>query len=435
MPKLTERFIATLKPAEGQKDRLVFDTECRGLGVRVTVAGTRTFILQWTDPATRQKRREPLGAWGSITVDQAREAARIRLGDVAKGIDPRAVRIAKRAEAERERAASKLTLRVLLDDWSRMALKERRPSYRAEAIRAVSVAFAKHLDKPAHHLTRDMTVRVLDGLTEAGKAAMAGRTMAYGRACYAWAIKRGKVPLNPFMGLPVSAGVTARDRVLTAQECGEVWRAAGTLGWPFGPLVRLLLLTAQRREEVGAMRWSEVAADGATWTIPAGRAKNGVAHIVHLAPEARAILAGLPRFAGSDLVFTTTGKTPVSGFSKAMERLQAAIAKARAKAAEEAGAEAEAMPDWRLHDFRRSAVTWLAGAGFAPHVCDKLLNHVTTTGLSDVARVYQRAQFLPEREAALSAWAKNVVACGDGGAEADNVVRADFGGRREAAVA
>ena len=142
-------------------------------------------------------------------------------------------------------------------------------------------------------------------------------------------------------------------------------------------------------------------------------------------------MAGVPRFAGSDLVFTTTGKMAASGYSKAKERVDAAIAQARAETAADAGAAPEAMPDWRFHDLRRSAVTWLAGAGFPPHVCDKLLNHVATTGLSDVARVYQRAQFLPERKAALEAWARHVVACGEGGgAVSTNLVRADFGGRR-----
>jgi hypothetical protein len=115
VPKLTDRFLASFKPAPGKKDRLAFDTECRGLGVRTTAAGTRTFIVQWTDPATTQKRREPLGVWGGITVDQAREAARACLGDVAKGIDPRAVRLAARQEAEAERAETQLTLGSLVE--------------------------------------------------------------------------------------------------------------------------------------------------------------------------------------------------------------------------------------------------------------------------------------------------------------------------------
>ena len=182
------------------------------------------------------------------------------------------------------------------------------------------------------------------------------------------------------------------------------------------------------------MRWSELSADMAVWTVPAKRAKNGAAHVVHLAPEARALLAGVTRFAGSDLVFTTTGKAAVSGYSKAKARVNAAIAKERAEAAAAGGADPDAMPGWRWHDFRRSCVTWLAGPQrcFPHHVSDKLLNHVATTGLSDVGRIYQRAQFLAERKAALEAWARHVVACGEGeGADESNVVAANFGARRE----
>jgi hypothetical protein len=114
--KFTDRFMAALKLERG-KDRLVFDAACPGLGVRVTAKGTKVFVAQWTDPATRRKVREPLGVWGSLTVDQAREAARARLGAVAKGIDPRAERLRQRAEADRQRAEEALTLGALLEEW------------------------------------------------------------------------------------------------------------------------------------------------------------------------------------------------------------------------------------------------------------------------------------------------------------------------------
>jgi hypothetical protein len=110
MPKLTNRFLADLTVADGRKDRMVFDTVCPGLGVRMTAKGTRTFIVQWTDPATRRKVREPLGVWGSITVDQARDAARVRLGAVAKGANPKEERLRQKLEAERQKAEAALTL-------------------------------------------------------------------------------------------------------------------------------------------------------------------------------------------------------------------------------------------------------------------------------------------------------------------------------------
>jgi len=141
-------------------------------------------------------------------------------------------------------------------------------------------------------------------------------------------VKRRRLAVNPFAGLPaVEGGNPERDRVLTDAEIGAIWRAAGSIGAPFGAITRLLLLTAQRREEVAGMRWSEISADLTTWTLPGERTKNGKAHIVHLAEPARAVLASMRRIEGIDLVFTTTGKTAPSGFSKAKLALDAAMAR------------------------------------------------------------------------------------------------------------
>ena len=113
------------------------------------------------------------------------------------------------------------------------------------------------------------------------------------------------------------------------------------------------------------------------------------------------MLAAMPRLEGCDLVFTANGRTPVSGFAKSKERLD----------------RLSGVRDWRLHDFRRTAVTWMAGAGFPPHVADRLLNHVEGA-IRGVAAVYQRGEFLPERKAALEAWAGHVLACAARKAEA-----------------
>lgn len=414
--KLTEEAIDTLACEPGQKDRLVFDDTLPGLAVRITAGGRKFFLAQYT--VAGQRRRVPIGRWGAVTLKAARTAARSILGDVAKGQDVAAVRTAERVRVKGEAAADKLTLDALLEQWSDMALIERRPSYRKEAVRAVKAAFPGHLTRRAEALTRADALAGLDALGKAGKPTMAGRTLAYARACYTWAMKRGKVSSNPFLALPISTGTVSRDRVLTDAEVALIWTAAGELGHPFGPLVRVLLLTAQRRDEVGGMRWSELSGDRTTWTIPKERAKNGRAHVVHLAPAVRAILADVPRFVWAtldgevqpspDLVFTTTGKTPVSGYSNAKDALDAHIAKARTKAAAAAGQKAPpALPPWRMHDFRRTAVTWMAGNGVAPHVADRLLNHVQGT-ISGVAAVYQRQQFLAERKAALEAWAKHI---------------------------
>ena len=404
MPRLTDRLLAGLTLPEGKKDRLVFDDACPGLGVRVTRTG-RAFLVQVTDPATGRKLREPLGRWGAITIEQARTAARARLAAVAEGRDLRAERAERRAKAEVEKAERALTLASLIDTWADLHLKSRRPGYAGEAVRALRYAFAERLDDPARTLPRAEVLARLDGLLRAGKEAMAGRTLAYGRACYAWAVKRGMVAENPFAGLPVPAGNAARDRVLDDAEIAAIWAAADREGWPFGPFAKVLLLTLQRRDEVAGMRWAEISPDGTAWTIPGSRMKKGKAHVVHHAEPVRAILAVLPRFEGSAYVFTTTGRTPISGLSKAKARLDTL----------------SGVTGWRYHDFRRSGVSWLAGAGVNPLVADLLLAHKPST-LHGAAAVYQRAEMLPERTRALDAWAAHVTALAAGKAEPANVV-------------
>jgi hypothetical protein len=146
MPRLTDRFLASLTVEAGRKDRLVFDTACPGLGVRVTTKGTRSFLAQWTDPATRRKIREPIGIWGSLTIEQAREAVRARLGAVAKGISPRAERERQRQETERERAEAALSFEALIEEWKALHLAHRRPRYAAEAERAIRHALPSLLN-------------------------------------------------------------------------------------------------------------------------------------------------------------------------------------------------------------------------------------------------------------------------------------------------
>jgi integrase len=424
MPKLTDRFLAALAVKEGRKDRLVFDIACPGLGVRVTARGTRTFIAQWTDPATRRKVREPLGVWGNLTIEQAREAARARLGAVAKGIDPKAERMRRRVEAERDRAEAALTFDALIEEWKALHLAHRRPRYATEAERAIRSGLPGLVKRPAARISRADAVNALDQIAKAGKAVTAGRTMAYARACFAWGKRRGKVPENPFAELPISAGATERERVLSDSEMMEIWAAVETLAYPFGPFYKLTILTLQRREEVAGMRWSEIVDDMSRWVLPGERMKNGKPHLVHLSEAARGVLRSIPRVDGCDLVFTTTAyraaapdavpngkrKTeprPISGFSQGKRYLDKAIVKVRGEAAAKLGRRPTTMTDWRVHDLRRTGVTTMAALGFDSIVVDKLLAHQPAK-LRGVAGVYQRHDFVRERAAALDAWAAHV---------------------------
>lgn len=330
------------------------------------------------------------------------------MGDVARGIDPAAERKRRKEAADAARAEASLSLDVLLDQWSTLHLAHRRARYAAEAKRAVRLAFASFLKRPAARLTRADAIEVLDTLAQAGKATTAGRTMAYARACYAWAERRGKIPTNPFKNLPVSAAMTERERVLTKDEVGEIWAAAGDMPYPFGPFYRLCILTLQRRDEVAGMGWSELSDDFALWTIPGARMKNGRPHDVHLAKAARDILRALPRFEGSDFVFTSRGTTAISGFSRSKTTLDRRVVERRAELANQVGQPTRALDPWRLHDLRRTGVTHLAALGFDSIVVDKILAHQPGK-LKGVAAVYQRHGFGKERAAALDAWASHVV--------------------------
>ena len=210
--KLTERKIETLTVDRGRKDRLVFDDAQRGLAVRVTASGGRTYICQYS--LHRQKWRVPLGACSALSLSNARGAAAAIMGEVAKGRNPAAERkeaaAAERAKRIRGSPPSRYSLRI-----GPGCISSTTARYATEAVRALRHAPAKHLDSPAEDLDRATVVRVLDSLSrrhkDKGRArgtAIAGRTAAYGRACFAWGMKRGTVPNNPFAELPLTTITT-----------------------------------------------------------------------------------------------------------------------------------------------------------------------------------------------------------------------------------
>jgi len=259
--KLTLNRIDTLKCPEGKRDMLVFDGEQRGLGVRVTAGGSKTYLAQYNWHG--QKRRVPLGSCSALSLAKARDAVRAIMGDVAKGIDPV-------TERKKAKAYEALTLSALLSDWQALHLASKRPSYAAEALRALRSAFARYLDLPAADLNRVPVVKRLDAMSRKGSAAMAARTAAYGKAAYGWGVKRGALSENPFANLPV-APTLKRERVLTDDELAAIWRATDGPG-PFNAIVRMAILTGQRRDEVAGMTWAEVS--DIAWTIPASRTKK-----------------------------------------------------------------------------------------------------------------------------------------------------------------
>jgi integrase len=198
----------------------------------------------------------------------------------------------------------------------------------------------------------------------------------------------------PCAGVKPPTAERARDRVLSDEELRLVWQAADKLGGAFAPLVKLLALTGQRRDEVARMRWEEVGIENRLWTLPAERTKNNQPHEVPLSNAALAILEKVPRVKESPFVLTTNGgASPASGYSKNKRRLDALLPLD--------------MPPWRLHDLRRTCASGMARLGINLPVIEKVLNHASGS-FAGIVGVYQRHSFADEKRAALEAWGRHV---------------------------
>jgi integrase len=260
-------------------------------------------------------------------------------------------------------------------------------------------------------ITRADVIELLDGIVDQGSPIAANRTLAATRKLFNWCVERSIIPVSPCTGVQLPTPEKSRDRILSDHELRLVWRAAEQVGWPFGPLVQLLILTGQRRDEVARMRWSEIRENGTLWTIPGDRTKNGVVHDVPLSKPAQQLLNVLPRMAGAEYVFTTTGSTPVSGYSNAKERLDSVILQLAQEAAEADGKAVDQVQPWRLHDIRRTVASGMARLGQPVHVIEAVLNHRSGT-ISGIAAVYNRYSYYSEKRQALDDWSAVVITLG-----------------------
>jgi integrase len=409
--KVIKRTVDALQATE-QTDFL-WDDELRGFGLRITANGAKSYVYQYRMGGREaSKKRVTIGRHGSPwTPSSARKEAERLAQLVGQGIDP--------ADHDRERRRQAVDLAfetyagLFVSGDLKTAWKDWEIGDRLLKAEAVPVLKSKALPL----IKRSDIAAVLDRMQDRPAAArLAHATL---RKLFKWAEGRGDITRSPMDGMKAPAAVAARDRVLCDDELALAWRAAGTLGYPFAPVFQILIATGQRREEVAGLAWSELDSASATWSLPASRAKNAQAHIVPLSPLALNVLDALAKTltdADADepvkwprkgLVFTTTGKTPVSGYSKAKARLDAAMATIAAKDAAEVGVDVEAVEPWRVHDFRRTMATGLQRLGVRFEVTEAVLNHVSGAK-GGVAGVYQRHDWKDEKRSALEAWGRHV---------------------------
>jgi integrase len=256
--------------------------------------------------------------------------------------------------------------------------------------------------RPIEGLTKADIIRELDRVVDRGSPIAANRTLSAIRRFLNWSVERGLIEVSPAASVKPPAPESSRDRVLSDREIIWLWSAAQQVGYPFGTIVQLLLVTAQRRDEVTGMRRAEL--DGASqWVIPASRAKNDTIHVVPLSALALEVLGQVPE-GRPDLLFTTTGNSQVSGFSRAKRAIDSAMTTIARKELREP--KFEIVP-WKLHDLRRTAATGMAGLQTPVHVVERLLNHRTGT-IRGVAAVYNRHEYWTERVDAMAAWSASL---------------------------
>jgi integrase len=383
--KLTKASIDRVKLSPDRSELIVFDEALPGFGLRIRSGGKRTWIAQYRLGV--KQRRVTLGTVQTLDADEARRRAKDALARVQLGQDPQAEKTAARAPKVREM--------TLLDAVERyLAYAERK--LKASTYSGIVLHLRKHW-QPLHPselqtLDRRHVAAELGRIARNSGLYGANRSRAALSALFAWAIGEGLTDLNPVVGTNKATDEIARDRVLLSDELSVVWHEAGQTD--YGAIVRLLILTGQRREEVGGMRWSEIDLKAALWHIPAERTKNGLAHDVPLSLPSASILRGLTRRDKRDLVFGI-GDGPFQGWSNAKSTLDARVLR-----------RLQVSP-WRIHDIRRTVATRLGDLGVLPHIVEAILNHVSGHK-AGVAGVYNRATYATEKRAALDLWAERV---------------------------
>ncbi len=384
MPRraLTSASVGRLKPpSKGQEE--YFDKGYPGLALRISYGGGKSFVFFCR--VAGKLRRITLGTFPAMSLADARAAWRTAREDAQHGRDPALARKQNKPASDFENVSREWLKRDQAKNKSKGEVKR--------ILERELIPIWGH--RPIVEIARRDVLDLIDGIVDRGSPIMARRVLAYVHRLFKWAVGRGIVESNPSSDLPKPGSETKRDRVLRDVELKAVWAAATKLGWPFGSAIQLLILTGGRRAEIGALCWSEI--QHTHICLSGVRTKNGEFHSIPLSAPAIAILDELPRIASSKFVFTTNGKTPISGWSKAKTEL--------CKIAD--------LPPWTIHDLRRTVATGLQKLGIGLQTIEAVLGHVSGSR-GGIVGVYQRHSFDAEKCAALETWGAHVTALAEG---------------------
>jgi integrase len=383
--RLTTTTIRALELPAGTTDKTYFDDDLPGFGVRLRAGGSKVWVVTYKN-AAGLNRRIVLGAVTALDVGKARSTAKDLLAKARLGQDPAGDRI-----AEREQAAD--TFGKLLPGYLKLRRAELRPASMTEIERALLKYAATWHNIPVAKIDRRMVALKLTEVAEKHGATTTNRFRAAASGYFTWLAKEGIVDANPVTFTNVQPEPEARVRMPSDAEIAAIWRHAGE--GQYADILRLLILTGGRREEIGGLRWSEIDLDAGVIMLPKARTKNGHEKRLPISPAVADILRKQDRRGDRDLVFGY-GEQAFSGWSKAKRDLDARLAAAGTP-----------VPEWRVHDLRRSVSTTMHGRlGVAPHIVEAILGHVGHK--SGVSGVYNKADYSEPMRIALDKWADHV---------------------------
>ena len=374
---LTDAAVQRLRPP--RKDSIeVFDLGYPGLALRIGMGGAKSFVLFYRYAG--RLRRQTLGRWPAVSLGTARERWRQAREAIARGDDP----------GTKPGAVPALAFEAVVEEWLRRDVAARnRPSTAYHVHRLVECDLlpawrGRRIDT----ITRHDVLVLTDSIVDRGAPTKARRVHVHAHRLFKWCVARGLITASPIAGLERPSAEPSRERVLANSELAAVWQAA--TDWPFGHIVRLLVLTGARRSEIGHLVWGEVQGD--MITLEGARTKSGKGHVIPLSSPALELLQSVPRI-GDNFIFTLNGLKPVSSWGQAKVRLD----------------KRSGVTGWRIHDLRRTTATGMQKLGVGLQTVEALLGH-TSGSRAGVVGIYQRHDFAAEKRAALKAWGAHVMA-------------------------
>ncbi len=380
--KLTKTSVGKLELPQGKSDHTYYDSELKGFGLRLRSGGKRSWVAVYR--IGRKVRRMVVGDASAVAPEDARKRAKEILARADLGEDSQAKNI-------KERTRAIFTLSKVIDSYIAQHVETAlRPRPKAEIERYLRVTWCGLHDEPIDKIERHRIASELTHIARKNGPVAANRARSALHALFVWAIRQGATSHNPVAETAKPGTERTRDRVLRDDELRTIWHACRDDD--HGRIVRILMLTGQRREEVGGMTWTELDFDKAVWSLAGERTKNARPHDIPLSPQMVELLREIEPRQDRTMLFGS-GFGAFSGWSRCKRRLD----------------QRSGVPNWRLHDLRRTAVTGMAELGIQPHVIEAVVNHVSGHK-AGVAGIYNRAAYAADKRQALQIWADHLTA-------------------------